>query len=69
MSRDLREKSELIALLMEEMRETTTVTILFHQAIADRLEVPVSTIQGRLKRARLELRDRLQPRDREGRRA
>jgi DNA-binding MarR family transcriptional regulator len=41
-SRVLREKSELIALLLEEMRETTTVTILFHQAIADRLGMNIT---------------------------
>lgn len=42
MSRDLREKSELIGLLIDEMRETTTVTILFHQAIADRLGMNIT---------------------------
>ena len=42
MSRDLREKSELVALLVNEIRETTTVTILFHQAIADRLGMNIT---------------------------
>jgi DNA-binding MarR family transcriptional regulator len=41
-SRDLREKSELIALLVDEMRATTTVTILFHQAVADRLGMNIT---------------------------
>jgi DNA-binding MarR family transcriptional regulator len=41
-SRDLREKADLIALLLEEMRETTTVTILFHQAVADRLGMNIT---------------------------
>ncbi len=42
MSSDVRSKAELIALLLEEMRETTTVTILFHQAVADRLGMNVT---------------------------
>ena len=42
MSRDVRDKAELVALLMQEMRETSTVTILFHQAIADRLGMNVT---------------------------
>jgi DNA-binding MarR family transcriptional regulator len=41
-SRDLRDKADLIALLLEEMRETTTVTILFHQAVADRLGMNIT---------------------------
>ena len=42
MSRDVPDKAELIRLLLEEMRETTTVTILFHQAVADRLGMNVT---------------------------
>ena len=42
MSRDVRDKAELVALLIQEMRETSTVTILFHQAIADRLGMNVT---------------------------
>ena len=42
MSRDAQEKSGLIARLDHAMRETTTVTILFHQAIADRLGMNVT---------------------------
>ena len=42
MSRDVRNKAELVALLIQEMRETSTVTILFHQAIADRLGMNVT---------------------------
>jgi DNA-binding MarR family transcriptional regulator len=41
-SRDVRDKAELVALLIQEMRETSTVTILFHQAIADRLGMNVT---------------------------
>jgi DNA-binding MarR family transcriptional regulator len=41
-SRDVRDKAELIDRLMQEMRETSTVTILFHQAIADRLGMNVT---------------------------
>jgi DNA-binding MarR family transcriptional regulator len=41
-SRDVRDKAELVALLIQEMREITTVTILFHQAIADRLGMNVT---------------------------
>lgn len=37
MSRDSRKRLELLAALNEEFRELSTVTILFHQAIADRL--------------------------------
>jgi DNA-binding MarR family transcriptional regulator len=36
------EKAKLVARLIEEMRETSTVTILFHQAIADRLGMNVT---------------------------
>jgi DNA-binding MarR family transcriptional regulator len=38
----LREKDELIAALLDEMKETTTVTILFHQAVADRLGMSIT---------------------------
>jgi DNA-binding MarR family transcriptional regulator len=41
-SRDVRDKAELVALLIQEVRETSTVTILFHQAIADRLGMNVT---------------------------
>jgi DNA-binding MarR family transcriptional regulator len=41
-SRAIRDKAELVALLIQEMRETSTVTILFHQAIADRLGMNVT---------------------------
>jgi DNA-binding MarR family transcriptional regulator len=37
MSRDSRKRSELLAALNDEFRELSTATILFHQAIADRL--------------------------------
>jgi DNA-binding MarR family transcriptional regulator len=37
MSRDSRKRSELLAALNAEFRELSTATILFHQAIADRL--------------------------------
>ncbi len=42
MSRAIRDKAELVALLIEEMREVSTATILFHQAIADRLGMNVT---------------------------
>jgi DNA-binding MarR family transcriptional regulator len=38
----IRRKAELISRLVDEMRETTTVTIMFHQAIADRLGMNVT---------------------------
>jgi DNA-binding MarR family transcriptional regulator len=41
-SRDVQGKSELVALLIEAMRETSTVTIMFHQAIAERLGMNVT---------------------------
>jgi DNA-binding MarR family transcriptional regulator len=42
MSREPRKRSELLAALNDEFRELTTVTILFHQAIADRLGMHVT---------------------------
>jgi DNA-binding MarR family transcriptional regulator len=42
MSRGAGDKGDLIARLMQEMRETSTVTIMFHQAIADRLGMSVT---------------------------
>ncbi len=42
MSRDDGSKAVLVARLIDEMRETSTVTILFHQAIADRLGMNVT---------------------------
>jgi DNA-binding MarR family transcriptional regulator len=41
-SRDGGEKARLVARLIDEMRETSTVTIMFHQAIADRLGMNVT---------------------------
>jgi DNA-binding MarR family transcriptional regulator len=41
-SRDVQGKSELVALLIEAMRETSTVTIMFHEAIAERLGMNVT---------------------------
>jgi DNA-binding MarR family transcriptional regulator len=41
-SRDAGDKGELVARLIQEMRETSTVTIMFHQAIADRLGMSVT---------------------------
>jgi DNA-binding MarR family transcriptional regulator len=41
-SRKPRDKAELVTLLIEEMREISTVTILFHQAIADRLGMNIT---------------------------
>ena len=42
MSRDVRAKAELVAALINETIETTTVTIMFHQAIADRLGMNIT---------------------------
>ncbi len=42
MSREVREKPELVAALIGEMIENTTVTIMFHQAIADRLGLNIT---------------------------
>ena len=42
MSRDVRDKAELVAASVGTMRELSTVTILFHQAIADRLAMNVT---------------------------
>ncbi len=42
MSREVRAKAELVARLIDEMIETTTVTIMFHQAIADRLGMNIT---------------------------
>ncbi len=42
MSRDVGDKAELVSRLIEEMRENSTVTIMFHQAIADRLGMNVT---------------------------
>jgi DNA-binding MarR family transcriptional regulator len=41
-SRDSRHKAELVAALTNEMIESTTVTIMFHQAIADRLGMNIT---------------------------
>jgi DNA-binding MarR family transcriptional regulator len=41
-SREVRAKAELVARLIDEMIETTTVTIMFHQAIADRLGMNIT---------------------------
>jgi DNA-binding MarR family transcriptional regulator len=41
-SRDASDKSELVAALVERMRELSTATILFHQAVADRLAMNVT---------------------------
>lgn len=53
-----------VALLDDDLREVIVLRYeggLDYRAIADRLEVPVSTVQGRLKRAREALRGRLAP--------
>src|SRR5579863_9203972 len=42
MSRDSKQRSELIAALNDEFRQLTTVTILFHQAVADHLGMLVT---------------------------
>src|SRR6516164_9446091 len=42
MSRDSRRREELLAALNDEFRQLTTATILFHQAIADRLGMNVT---------------------------
>src|SRR6516164_8923526 len=42
MSRDSRRREELLAGLNDEFRQMSTVTILFHQAIADRLGMNVT---------------------------
>src|ERR1051326_2126836 len=42
MSRDSRRREELLAALNDEFRQLSTVTILFHQAIADRLGMNVT---------------------------
>ena len=42
MSREVGEKPELVAALIGEMIENTTVTIMFHQAIADRLGLNIT---------------------------
>jgi DNA-binding MarR family transcriptional regulator len=41
-SRDVLDKAELVAELVEMMRELSTATILFHQAVADRLAMNVT---------------------------
>src|SRR5262245_32859402 len=41
-SRDARKRAELIAALNDEFRQLSTATILFHQAIADRLGMNVT---------------------------
>jgi DNA-binding MarR family transcriptional regulator len=41
-SRDSRERAELLATLGDEFRQLTTATILFHQAVADRLGMNVT---------------------------
>jgi DNA-binding MarR family transcriptional regulator len=42
MSRDSRQRAELLAALNDEFRQLSTATILFHQAIADRLGMNVT---------------------------
>jgi DNA-binding MarR family transcriptional regulator len=42
MSRDFQKRSELLAALGDEFRQLTTATILFHQAVADRLGMHVT---------------------------
>ena len=42
MSRDVPDKAELVAELANMMRELSTATILFHQAVADRLAMNVT---------------------------
>jgi DNA-binding MarR family transcriptional regulator len=42
MSRDLRDKAELTAAMGAELRELSAATIMFHQAIADRLGMNVT---------------------------
>ena len=42
MSRDVANKAELVAELTNMMRELSTATILFHQAVADRLAMNVT---------------------------
>jgi DNA-binding MarR family transcriptional regulator len=42
MSRDSKKRSELLAALNDEFRQLTTATILFHQAVADRLGMHVT---------------------------
>ena len=42
MSSEVPPKAELVARLMDEMRAISTVTILFHQAVADRLGLSVT---------------------------
>jgi len=42
MSRDSRRRAELLAALDEEFRDLSTATILFHQAVADRLGMHVT---------------------------
>ena len=39
MSRDLGERAELLAALVGEFRELSAATVMFHQAVADRLAV------------------------------
>jgi DNA-binding MarR family transcriptional regulator len=41
-SRDVRDKAELVAELADLMRQISTATILFHQAVADRLALNVT---------------------------
>jgi DNA-binding MarR family transcriptional regulator len=41
-SRDVPDKAELVAALVDTMRELSTATILFHQAVADRLAMNVT---------------------------
>jgi DNA-binding MarR family transcriptional regulator len=41
-SRDVPDKAELVAELVETMRDVTTATIVFHQAVADRLGMNVT---------------------------
>ncbi len=42
MSRDVADKAELVAELVDMMRDLSTATILFHQAVADRLAMNVT---------------------------
>jgi DNA-binding MarR family transcriptional regulator len=42
MTRDLPERAELLAALVGEFRELSAATVMFHQAVADRLGMPIT---------------------------
>ena len=42
MSRDLGERAELLAALVGEFRELSAATVMFHQAVADRLGMNIT---------------------------